>query len=903
MKVFDLQLLVGREGLMGDKPRICIETTETCGKNLYIGTNDCFIHHFIFQKSGGSYEKQTYTVKSQGKKHIGMKKAIVQLKAATALNHLLVNCDNTLVVISMLDLTIAVAVSGKIKNMARFCINERPLNRSPFAVEICVSFSKRKVLQIFQVSLERVVPMHEISFQEHPKTFAIDGRFICASTSAAYYIVNFESNSKQELFPITDSEKNLHAITRVGPSEFLISASNGLGVFVSNDGTSSKPPLQWSDGVFGLALLQPYVIAMDDEFITVHSLLDQQQKQTMPFQGGIWIAHCDIGAVLVCTPKDIFLLAPFPLQTQLNDLIAEKQVDEALSLLQVSKRKLNQEQFQNMQNRVFCMSGFVRFQDLDFDNCMTMFTEGCMDPRELLCLFPTIMPSKSDFKRAIPPFHEIVDVKQICENDKAKILSCQEFLVVYLELMWNELFSFNLTADIQTNGKRPKYTIGMNSNSLQNLIADLFYAMIFVLALLGRNDELERFVEEQALKLIDSGFLDFVIATYFSEVVAGLKKFGCFHVCALFDFVCGEISAAMQLWQEIASNQVEDTSFPGLPFVAEKLSKSHVEANLLWQNAEWILRLDQKAGVKIFTSHVFDNDSILPDNVIDFLHQFPEAVVDYLYHLVMVRKVEKEKHHTHLAVLYLDKVLKLMQSRTDVLALESARSTLQGILLQSNLYRIPLILGKAADAQLFEEQVILHSKLGEHEKALEILVHKVGDAKAAKDYCLNKCEDNPTVRRQLLQILINVYLQDISLNKSANASTSAVVELLNQHSDDFEPETVLRILPSHWSISILRQFLHSSIREPYHESRSKTIEHMLLKAELLSLQKEHTKLLSVPIVVKEGKLCPLCNRPFNDSAFMRYPNGIIVHTHCGRDKHVCPVTGKVFKVKKCPPAD
>ena len=902
MKVFDLQLLVGREGIMGDKPRICVETTETCGKNLYVGTNDCFVHHFVIQESSAErHTKKLYTVKSQEKKYIGMKKPIVQLKAATALNYLLVNCDNTLVLLSMLDLTIAVAVSGKIKNMAKFCVNERPLNRNPFAVEICVSFSKKKVLQIFQVSLDRVVPMQEVSFQDYPRTFSVDGRFICASTSTAYYMANFEANSKQELFPITDSEKNLHAITRVGPSEFLISASNGLGVFVSTDGTSNRPPLQWSDGVFATAILQPYVVAIDDEFITVHSLLDQQQKQSVPFQGGVLVSCCEIGGVLVSTPKDIFLLTLLPLQTQLNALIAEKQVDQALSLLKVSKRRLTQDQFRSMQSRVYCMSGFVYFQDFDFENALTMFTEGGMDPRELLCLFSMIMPSKSDFKRAIPCYHEIVDVKQICNNDKAQITSCQEFLAVYLEMIWNELISFNLGND-QTNGQKPKYILSMDSNALSNLIADLFFAILLILGLLKRNAELEQFIQEQSKKLANSGFLDFVIATYSSEVVTGLQKFGCYHACALFHFTCGEVSSAMKLWHDIASKKIDDCGFPGLAFVAEQLSKSHVEANILWKNAEWILRLDQQAGVKIFTSHTINSDAIFPDNVIDFLHQYPEAVLEYLYHLVMVQKVEKEKYHTHLAVLYLDKVLKLNSNHNDALALESARSTLQNILLESNLYRIPLILGKAADARLFEEQVILHSKLGEHEKALEILVHKVGDAKAAKDYCLDKCENNLNLRRQLFQILINVYLQDISMSKSASASTAAVVELLNQHPDDFEHETVLRILPSHWSISALRQFLHSTVREPYHESRSKTIEHMLLKAELLSLQKERTELLSVPIVLKEGKLCPLCSRAFGDSAFMRYPNGVIVHTHCAKDKHVCPVTGKIFKVKKCPHA-
>ena len=896
-KVFDLQLLAGRESIMGDKPRICIETTETCGKNLYVGTNDCFIHHFTIQESTSSNsDKQTFAIKRQEKKHIGMKKPIVQLKAATALNHLLVNCDSTLTLVSMLDLS--VAVSGKIKNMSKFYVNERPLNRTPFAVEICVAFVKRKPLQIYQIYVDRVVPMHEISLQEHPKSFSIDGRFICASTSSAYFMINFEANTRQELFPISDSEKNRHSITKVGPSEFLISAANGLGVFVSSDGTSNRPPLQWSDGVFATCMLQPYVIAIDDEFITVHSLLDQQQKQSLAFQGGIMISFSDIGAVIVCTSKDIFLLKPVPLQTQLNALIADKQVDEALTLLKVSKRRLSPEQFQTMLNRVYCMGGFVFFQEFAFDKALEIFNEGSMDPRELICLFPMVSSSKSNFKRAIPPYHEITNVNQVCENDSAQVLSCQEFLALYLEVMWNELLAFDLR-DEKSNGNRPKYTVGMDFNALQKLIADVFFATVLLLAALQRSSELEQFVSEQSAMLSKIGCLDLIVSEYSADLSEGLQKFGCYHATALFHFTCGEVDTAMQMWRSIASHEVKDSSFPGLSFVAKQLAKGNFNPHILWENAEWILQLDQKAGVQVFTNQNVDSERLVPDNVIDFLHSYPDAVIDYLYHLVMVQKVQKEKYHTHLAVLYLEKVLKLVVNHNDALALETSRATLQEILLQSNLYRIPLILGKAADAQLFEEEVILHSKLGEHEKALETLVHKVGDAEAAKDYCLNKCENNPILRKQLFQILINVYLQDISMHKSA-ISTNAAIKILNQHPDDFEAESVLRILPSHWSISQLQEFLHSTIRKPSHQLKSKNLENMLLKAELLRLQRERARLLSAPILIKEGKICPLCNRTLNDSGFMRYPNGVIIHTHCGRDKHVCPVTGKVFKVKKCP---
>ena len=48
------------------------------------------------------------------------------------------------------------------------------------------------------------------------------------------------------------------------------------------------------------------------------------------------------------------------------------------------------------------------------------------------------------------------------------------------------------------------------------------------------------------------------------------------------------------------------------------------------------------------------------------------------------------------------------------------------------------------------------------------------------------------------------------------------------------------------------------------------------------------------------RMCAVCNRGFSDPAFVRYPNGVVTHVHCAKNKYVCPVTGKLFstRVKK-----
>ena len=42
------------------------------------------------------------------------------------------------------------------------------------------------------------------------------------------------------------------------------------------------------------------------------------------------------------------------------------------------------------------------------------------------------------------------------------------------------------------------------------------------------------------------------------------------------------------------------------------------------------------------------------------------------------------------------------------------------------------------------------------------------------------------------------------------------------------------------------------------------------------------------------RACAVCNRAFNDPSFVRYPNGVVTHVHCAKNKYICPVSGKLF---------
>ena len=55
--------------------------------------------------------------------------------------------------------------------------------------------------------------------------------------------------------------------------EFLLSAPEGLGMFVNAEGMSNRPPIQWSYPLRALAYSHPYILGLSDDVIMVYRYL------------------------------------------------------------------------------------------------------------------------------------------------------------------------------------------------------------------------------------------------------------------------------------------------------------------------------------------------------------------------------------------------------------------------------------------------------------------------------------------------------------------------------------------------------------------------------------------------------------------------------------------------------
>lgn len=227
VKAFKLISAVEREMLMGDKNHINIECIECCGKNLYIGTNDCFIYHFMLDEKVSTSGKITFAATKQLHKYLGFKKPVSELKAASALTRLLVLCDNTITLVNMMNLE-PVPTGARIKGAVTFTLNENPVSGDPFCVEVCIISVKRRTIQMFMVFEDRVQIVKEVVTPEQPCAVAVDGYYLCLALTTQYIILNYNTGISQDLFPYCSDEKR-PIVKRIGRQEFLLAGPGGLG--------------------------------------------------------------------------------------------------------------------------------------------------------------------------------------------------------------------------------------------------------------------------------------------------------------------------------------------------------------------------------------------------------------------------------------------------------------------------------------------------------------------------------------------------------------------------------------------------------------------------------------------------------------------------------------------------
>ncbi|XP_059470664.1 transforming growth factor-beta receptor-associated protein 1-like isoform X2 [Neocloeon triangulifer] len=867
IKSFDCIPVLETSQLLADlrpQTKIQIESIESCGSELFLGTYDGLILVYNIQESLETGGKTKCFATKNRERYLSTRKPIKSIKAASASERLLIMSNNTIFLLSMSSLE---PVGSQLQGVTTICVNENPSDiDDPFATQICVATKKK--IEVHNANESKFSLITDVATSEPVVHLGIDGSFICVALMTKYKIFNFKTKVVQELFDFPPANF-FPIVRRIQQGEFLLTASEGLGMFVTTEGLSNRAPIQWmvhtnfdsgSSGVIATAYFHPYILALCGNFIVVHSILDQQQKQSEPFSGGVALGNFD-GRLYVCTSKSVYRLCPVAWEKQVQALLCDKKVDEALDLIQnANYTGYSREQFEKMSQRIKQQASFIYFSLKDFDRAREMFIESNVDVREVISLFPNLLPQSSSFVRAIPPLHEIADVDQLFQKDSDAISEAQVCLRQLLEDL-----------------RDPSAPVVLHQFELDTALVKLYAE--------SNKDSLAAFILAGDVQCDTKDCLQW------------LEELGCFNSVALLHKQSKNNELALEYWARLASGEIQDDSFQGMDFFAECLANTK-DMDLVWRHAAFVLDKDEESGAKIFTCRSTDQNHIPldVDKIAEYLQKYPRALVNYLEYIVLEEKNQDEKFHSRLAVIYLDSLSKMQKNGASQDEILRIRKKFQRFLQESNLYRVQTVLAKIKGMGLDRETATLHGKLGEHDKALTILVHRLKDYTAAEEYCeANSVGKDKKSSEDLFHSLLNCYLDQQFDQDDKNELVKPALDLINRKAKMFNVAKVLERLPQGIAVPVVDSFLCGALRSSMHKFRMKKVEASLAKGE--NIQRRHVlyELHNSTVFLQDNNYCFVCKKPFQDGSFARYPNNVITHIACAKQNDVCPVTGRIFR--------
>ena len=409
---------------------------------------------------------------------------------------------------------------------------------------------------------------------------------------------------------------------------------------------------------------------------------------------------------------------------------------------------------------VLCRAAFLYIQTGKWETATELLLKGSCDPREVVSLVPDLLPSNSKFIRSssTPPLHSLASLP--ASQD------CICFLLSYL---------------------RAALPHSPHKTDLQTAVARLVAATV--------PDELPSCLDNE------------VKDANFADLVAGWRARGSLHfACLAQTHLAGGREAAVAAWATLVRGEQHDATFPGIEFFVSQLARC--SSHTVFSHCDLIL---DKAPhlVTALLSNLGEGER---ETALKALSSHPEAKLSFLRHLVEEKGSQEEHHHTQLALA----LVAMLEGEFK----EERRKALSRLVLTSNSLNSQFLLQQLKDTDLFYEQAVLEGKLGNHERALQLLVEKAQDYVQAEKYCEDMAGGVKKEKARLLTFLLRRYLQpvpgDLALQE---ALTVRAVELLNSRSDEMESKAVMDLVPDQWNIAVILPALRRISRSLVHEQR------------------------------------------------------------------------------------
>ncbi|KAF2900283.1 hypothetical protein ILUMI_05905 [Ignelater luminosus] len=717
-------------------------------------------------------------------------------------------------------------------------------------VRICVAV-KRKLQLYYWKNNEFMKLVEDISLTDVPRALTWCQETLCVGFRGEYSL--FELNGQQQdLFPTSSSRSSDPCIMKVSDTTFALGREmQTVLVNVKGDAEKAKA-LRWSDIPIAMAWDEPYTLGVLPESVEVQTLDPGGSVQTLEnLPKARLITRCRQGLLYVASVSQVWCLHAVEISKQREMLLKDKQFQLALTLTMVSKE--TDEDKNEKIHQIQTLLAYDLFANKEFSKSMKEFIKLDTDPYDVIRLFPDLLPQQSNATDQ----QEASTAEGLTERElEDGLLALIEYLTeVRLKLQTETQATVNASGNLNDKPSSNKST-------------------------------------QQLLQIIDTTLLKCYLQTndalvapllrlnhcHLAETERTLKKHGKHNELIILYQTKGQHRRALELLQREKSI---DKTITYLQHLGSE------NMGLVIEFSDWVLQESPEDGLKIFTEDLAEVEALPRPRVLDFLlRSHPSLVIPYLEHVVHTWEDTNPLFHNALVHQYRE------QASGDSPTAHLIQKKLLDFLDTSKHYTPDTVLIHFPPDKLLEERAIILGRLGRHEQALFIYVRVLGDIPRAVAYCSKVYESaNETIGEEVYVSLIKLILDPNSSAASfptsclspitAQPDLETALQLLEQFASRINPLSALAIIPDNVHVSRIHQFLQTALHKSVQNRRCAQLLKGLLYAEHLQCQETRLHLQSQSVHITDLNVCPVCKKRFgNQSAFVRYPNGDVVHYSC-----------------------
>ncbi|XP_042630398.1 vam6/Vps39-like protein [Cyprinus carpio] len=690
--------------------------------------------------------------------------------------------------------------------------------------------------------------------------------------------------SVKELFP---TGKQLEPLVAPLADGKVAVGQDDLTVVLNKEGVcTQKCALNWTDIPVAMEHQPPYIIAVLPRYVEIRTLEPRLLVQSIELQRPRFLTSAGSNVVYVASNHFVWRLVPISIASQIRQLLQDKQFELALQLAKMKDDSDadKRQQIHHIQN----LFAFNLFCQKRFDDSMQVFAKLGTDPTHVIGLYPDLLPT--DYRKQLH-YPNPLPALSGAELEKAHLA-----LIDYLTQKRSHLVKQLNDSDPSTTSPLMEGTPTIKSRKKLLQIIDTTLLKCYLHTNVALVSPLLR-LENNHCHIEESEYV-LKKAHKYSELIILYEKKG-LHQKAL----------QVLLDQSTKAN----SPLKGHESTVQYLQRLGVEnLGIIFEFSPWVLKICPEDGLKIFTEDLTEVETLPRDKVLNFLKEgFKELAIPYLEHIIYMWDETRPEFHNVLIQLYLEKVQGLMKVYLNSLPegvpavaagkeageLGEYRNKLLSFLDVSCSYEPERLISDFPFDGLLEERALLLGRMGKHEQALFIYVHILKDTHMAEEYCHGHYDPSANGNKDVYLSLLRMYLSPPDVHFlgpikmelcEPQANLQAALKVLQLHHSKLNTTKAINLLPANTQIREIQVFLESVLEEKAGRKRFDQVLKSLLQAEFLRVQEERIFHQQVKCVITDEKTCRVCKKKIGNSAFARYPNSVVVHYFCCKDRSVCP---------------